>query len=90
MVQDDKEIRCPRLGGPVSFRYCETTGFAGKPCFKIADCWWQHFDVVGYLQKRLTAEELRQVLESRPQPRLTGIMAQIAQARRNSAPDSGD
>jgi hypothetical protein len=88
LAHEHKEIRCPRLGGPVSFRYCETTGSEGKPCFKIADCWWQAFDVVGYLKERLSPEELRQVLASRPASKLTGILAQIQQARRNIASDS--
>ena len=88
MNTDDLEIRCPRLGGPVPFTYCEKTGDNSQPCFKVMDCWWQHFDVVGYLQKRMKAEELRQVLENRPRPKLTGILAQIQQARRNISSDS--
>lgn len=86
----DKDIRCPRLGGPVSFHYCERSGPEGKPCFKIADCWWQHFDVIGYLRKRLTEEELRQVLLHRPQPRVTSLVEQIAQVRQNLSSDHNE
>jgi len=86
----DKEIRCPRLGGPVSFNYCERSGSEGKPCFKIADCWWQHFDVIGYLRKRLTTEELRQFLVHRPQPKAASLVEQIAQARRNLSSDHNE
>jgi hypothetical protein len=84
------EIRCPRLGGPVPFTYCETTGADGRPCFKIADCWWQYFDVVGYLSKRLTAEELNDLLGRRPQPKISGILDLIQQARRNASPEDRD
>ena len=87
MTKKDMEIRCARLGGPVPFSYCEKAGHDGQPCFKVADCWWQHFDVVAYLKQRLTAEELREVLERRPQPKLTGILEIIQQACQNSSAD---
>ena len=45
--------RCPRLGGPVTFRYC-LTGESSGPCFKVIDCWWETFDVVRFLQDHLT------------------------------------
>lgn len=86
--KDNLEIRCPRLGGPVPFTYCEKTGSNGRPCFKVVDCWWQHFDVTAYLRSRLTAEEYEAFLQQRPRPKLSGILELIAQARRNSV--SGD
>ena len=88
--KDNLEIRCPRLGGPVPFTYCEKTGRNGQPCFKVMDCWWQHFDVMAYLRSRLTAEECEAFLHQRPRPKLSGILELIAQARRNSAPDDSD
>jgi hypothetical protein len=81
VTKKNQEIRCPRLGGPVPFSYCERCGSEGKPCFKIADCWWPYVDVMGYLQKHLTAEELRELLGHRPQPKLNGILEIIQQAR---------
>ena len=88
--KDDLEIRCPRLGGPVPFTYCEKTGRNGQPCFKVMDCWWQHFDVVDYLKKHLPAEALAELLEQRPRPKLTGILELIERARQNSTPDTSD
>lgn len=90
MKKDDLEIRCPRLGGPVPFTYCEKTGRNGQPCFKVMDCWWQHFDVVDYLKKHLPAEALAELLEQRPRPKLTGILELIERARQNSTPDTSD
>ena len=90
MTNKKMEIRCPRLGGPVPLAYCEQTGENSLPCFKIADCWWQYFDVVGYLAKRLTAEELNDLLGYRPQPKLSGILDIIEQARRNASSDDQD
>lgn len=42
--------RCPRLGGEISFRYCRDGAQDGGICFKILDCWWETFDVAGYLR----------------------------------------
>lgn len=88
--KDDLEIRCPRLGGPVPFTYCEKTGRNGQPCFKVMDCWWQHFDVVDYLKKHLPAEALAELLDQRPRPKLTGILELIERARQKSTPDTSD
>ena len=85
--EKERQIRCPRLGGPVPFSYCDTMGENGKPCFKIADCWWSHFDVMGYLKKRLTAEELNDLLGRRPPPKLNSILDLIQQARHNARSD---
>jgi len=49
--KDNLEIRCPRLGGPVSFEYCRTNGDEMLPCWKIFDCWWERFDVAAFLKK---------------------------------------
>ena len=90
LTPDRKSIRCPRLGGPVPFAYCEQAGRDGLPCFKVMDCWWQHFDVAGYLQKHLNAQELRKALERPPQPKITGILERIQQARGNTDPAAGE
>ena len=88
--KDDLEIRCPRLGGPVPFTYCEKTGRNGQPCFKVMDCWWQHFDVKTYLKNHLTEEALHALLNQQPPPKLSGILELIEQARQNSTPDTSD
>ena len=51
--------RCPRLGNTVPFDYCEVCGDEQQPCFKILDCWWEHFDVVQYLKDNLTEESIQ-------------------------------
>jgi len=51
---DQRQRRCPRLGGPVTFLYCRTCGDETMPCFKVLDCWWELFDVVAFFQKVLS------------------------------------
>jgi hypothetical protein len=88
--KDNWEIRCPRLGGPVPFTYCEKSGSNGQPCFKVMDCWWQRFDVGAYLKHRLTEAEYEALLNKQPRPKLSGILELIAQARRTSTSDDSD
>ena len=80
----DRTRRCPRLGGPVPFHYCLKAEKGEQICFKVVDCWWQYFDVVGYLRKQMTAEELAALVENRPRPKMTSIMELIAKARQNT------
>lgn len=58
--------RCPRLGNPVPFNYCEICGDDQQPCFKILDCWWEHFDVVQYLKDNLSEDQFNHLMEARP------------------------
>jgi hypothetical protein len=80
---DDLERRCPRLGGPVTFKYCRFVGPGRTPCWKIADCWWERFDVMAYLKAALSEEELKRLLESRPKPKVASILELIEQARQH-------
>ena len=77
--------RCPRLGNPVPFEYCEVCGDEQQPCFKILDCWWEHFDVVQYLKDNLTADQFNRLIEARPKAKVASLIELIDQARnRNS------
>jgi hypothetical protein len=78
----DAERRCPRLGGPVSFSYCETCGEHQLPCFKIFDCWWEHFDVAAYLKNKLSQEQFERLVNSKPKPKVASLLDLIEQAKR--------
>jgi len=73
--------RCPRLGGPVSFRYCMSSGDDSRPCWKIFDCWWEYFDVVTYLKKNLAEKEFNMLLRAKPKPKISSLVDLIQQAR---------
>ncbi len=83
MPIDDLEMRCPRLGGPVTFGYCRRGGANARPCFKILDCWWQRFDVVGHLKSHLNREEF-EALGQRPPEKITSLLDLIVQAQKNA------
>jgi hypothetical protein len=56
MMYDHLEIRCPRLGGEVTFAYCQKEG-GDLPCPRVLACWQPHFDVETYLRGKLTETE---------------------------------
>jgi hypothetical protein len=76
--------RCPRLGNPVPFNYCEVCGDDQQPCFKILDCWWEHFDVVRYLKDHLPENQFNQLMAARPKPKVSSLIELIEQAKKNS------
>jgi hypothetical protein len=73
--------RCPRLGGPVNFSYCETCDENQRPCFKIFDCWWEFFDVVSYMKQHLTTEQFNNLCGKRPKPKVVSIIDLIQKAK---------
>ncbi len=72
--KDNLEIRCPRLGSIIPFRYCMISGEQDMPCFKILDCWWEVFDVAGYLRENLPEEIYAELASARPKPKVASIV----------------
>jgi N utilization substance protein B len=79
--KDSLERRCPRLGGPVPFKYCRTTGEGNMPCFKIMDCWWETFNIRTYLENTLSEEAFKSISEAKPPDKIASILDLIEQAK---------
>ncbi len=83
--EHDQDVlpRCRRLGHEVVFGYCrQETG--GKPCRLVLDCWWEHFDVRGFLEAHLPAEAMTQVERAGANPPLSKVVSlldMVQQAR---------
>jgi len=82
-IDEEKlERRCPRLGSPVSFRYCLDCAEDHQPCFKIMDCWWEQFDITKYLKANLSEEAFAKLMSAnKPQPKITSLLDLIEQAK---------
>jgi hypothetical protein len=81
-IPETRQRRCPRLGHPVPFAYCLKCGDSQDPCFKIADCWWELLDVVGYLNDHFPPETVSCLLTpTPPKPKVTSLMELIEQAK---------
>ncbi len=78
---DHMERRCPRLGGPVPFRYCRNEAVHGDTCAKVFDCWWERFDVVDFLKGHLSAEAFAALHSPTPPDKVTSIVDLVRQAR---------
>ena len=85
---DNLERRCPRLGSSVTFSYCRRVGEQRQACWKIADCWWESFDVMRYLREHMSEAELQRLLQKRPKPKVASIVEMIEAARRRAAEDT--
>ncbi len=82
--KDNLEIRCPRLGGPVSFEYCRTNGDEMLPCWKIFDCWWERFDVAAFLKKNMPEDDFIRLVNTKPKPKVNSLIELIEQAKRRN------
>lgn len=85
--KDQLELRCPRLGGQVTFQYCRTGSDDDSACWKIFDCWWEYFDVVSYLQKSLPDDKFQALVDKKPQAKLVSLVELIEQAQQRTFTD---
>jgi hypothetical protein len=86
----ERERHCPRLGHQIPFAYCLTCGESGGPCWKTADCWWERFDIIGYLKANYPEETVAALMNARPKPKITSILEMIEQAKQRSQNDGGE
>ncbi|MEJ2718061.1 MAG: hypothetical protein P8182_13135 [Deltaproteobacteria bacterium] len=80
-LYEDKEIRCPRLGGPITFSYCRIEN-QGRPCSKALNCWASHFDVESLFRKNMTPEEFEACFFGPPPSKVGTLLELIEKARK--------
>ena len=78
---DDVMIRCRRLGNPVPFSYCRFEN-KGAPCFKIMDCWYDHFMIEDFLRQELTADEWERTFDKPPKQKVLTLIELIEEAKK--------
>ncbi len=76
-----KEMRCPRLGGPVQLSYCEVES-SGKPCLKMISCWSPQFDVTTMLAEKMGPENMEAYFSKQVKPKVITLIELIEQARK--------
>jgi hypothetical protein len=82
-VHDPLTLRCPRVGGTVTFEYCRK---AGAPfCRSIIACWAVRLDIGQYLADHYTAEEIQASLRSPIQTKVQRIVGIAGDAKRKSS-----
>jgi hypothetical protein len=74
------EIRCPKLGGQVTFAYCLKE--AGElPCARIIHCWQPYFPVEDFIRKHLTPEEWERCFHQKPKDKISTLLELIETAK---------
>jgi hypothetical protein len=70
------KIYCNQLGMLVEFSYC-TSMNESLPCRNIIGCWKGRTDVISFLKKSFSAEELKKVFSGPPKTRLSRIVESL-------------
>ena len=78
---DSLQIRCPRLGGEVTFAYCRVEG-GDIPCMRIIACWQSCLPVAGYLEEILTPAQAERFGELKPRDKVVTLIELIEAAKR--------
>jgi hypothetical protein len=81
---DQLEIRCPRLGGQVTFAYCRVEG-GDLPCMRIVVCWQPCLPIAEYLRESLSPAQLERFAEQKPKERIATLVELIESAKKNSS-----
>ena len=80
---DSLQIRCPRLGGEVTFAYCRVEG-GNLPCVRIIICWQNCLPITGFLRETLSADQLERFAEQKPKERIVTLVELIEAAKKES------
>lgn len=80
-MYDHLEIRCIRLGGEVTFSYCQIEG-GDLPCPRIIACWKPYFPVEAYLRGKLTKTEWDRCFNRTPKDKVTALIELIEAAKK--------
>lgn len=76
------EIRCPRLGGQVTFGYCRWE--QGRlPCRQTLVCWRARFPVESYLRAVLEQEDWDRCFNEQPGGKVQTLLELIERAKRD-------
>ncbi len=77
---DAYRIRCPKLGGEVTFAYCRREQ-GELPCSRVILCWQTHFPVQAYLKDRLSDDEWEACFNTPPRDKMTTLVELIEAAK---------
>ncbi|MDQ7782731.1 MAG: hypothetical protein RDU20_07620 [Desulfomonilaceae bacterium] len=78
---EEKEIRCPKLGGPVNFEYCRLEQ-SDMPCSRALTCWSVHFDVEAFFREGLTSEDFERCFLTAPPSKVATLLELVERARK--------
>lgn len=86
-LYDHLEIRCPRLGGEVTFAYCKREG-GDLPCPRTIVCWQPYFPVETYLRAKLTPRQWDCCFNPEPKEKIISLI-ELVEAAKNRKQTEG-
>ncbi|RLB65700.1 MAG: hypothetical protein DRI90_01300 [Deltaproteobacteria bacterium] len=78
-AHDGRQRHCPMLGQGVGVSYCRTPGDP-CPCRKIFDCWFETFDIEGFITTHYSESEIGQITHPTAS-RLATVLEAVARAK---------
>jgi hypothetical protein len=69
---DERQMRCPRVGGEVTFRFCRSENNM-LPCRFVVGCWQGLVDIEAFLNEHFSEEELNRIF-SPPKPKMESLV----------------
>jgi hypothetical protein len=78
---EEKQIRCPKLGGPVTFSYCRVED-VGRPCLRAISCWETVFDAEGFFRESMSDQDFNECFSKRPHSKVATLIELIDRARK--------
>ena len=80
---DERETYCRKLGHELRFAYCRTTD-GDTVCPKILDCWFERFDVAGFMCEHYPKHHVEALTEP-PAPKAVSLYELIVRAQQSGA-----
>lgn len=80
-VFDHVEVRCPQLGGEVTFGYCRVLQ-DGMPCQRALLCFERKFPVDEYFRTVLKEETFIRIFTTPPRSRVERFLDSVAEAQK--------
>jgi hypothetical protein len=75
-----KQLRCPRLGDEMTLSYCLKES-GNLPCARIVPCWSPCFDIVFFLEKFMTPDDLNKFINYKPKDKVISLIELIETAK---------
>jgi hypothetical protein len=77
---DDKLIRCPKLGDEMTFAYCRREA-GDLPCARIVRCWSPFFDVENFFKDEMAPEKWEGFVNAKAPDKITNLIDLITAAK---------
>jgi hypothetical protein len=79
-MYDHLQIRCPKLGGEITFAYCRKEG-GTLPCQRTILCWQHRLPVEAFLKSILNEDQWQRWHNQSPKEKMTILLDLIEGAR---------